>query len=67
MPSSIVSSRLIARHSVDLPDAGRADDDDDLAAVDLELDVLEHVQVAEVLLHAGQPHQGLARCRLLAR
>ena len=30
-PEPMVSSRLIARHSVDLPEPGRADDHDHLA------------------------------------
>ena len=50
VPESMVSSRLIARHSVDLPEPRRADDDDDLAAVDDGVDVVQHVQVAEVLV-----------------
>ena len=49
-PLLIGSSRLIARHSVDLPGTGWPDHHDDLAAVDVEVDVLEHVQVPEPLV-----------------
>src|SRR3954447_21011096 len=38
---------------------GRADDDDHLAAVDEQVDVLEDVELAEPLVHTGQAHQGL--------
>ena len=60
VPESIVSSRLIARQSVDLPDPGRADHDDDLAAVDDGVDVLQDVQVAEVLVDVIDDHERLA-------
>jgi hypothetical protein len=45
----MVSRRLIARQSVDLPEPLRADHDDDLAAVHDGVDVVQHVQFAEVL------------------
>ena len=44
-----------------LAGAGRADDDDDLAALDGEVDVLEHVQLAEPLVHAVEDDERLAR------
>ena len=66
VPDSIVSSRLMARHSVDLPEPGRADDDDDLAGAHGEVDVLEHVQVTEVLVDALQDDQGLGHAVNLA-
>ena len=40
-----------------LPGSRRADHDDDLAAVDVDVDVLEHVQVAEPLVDVAQGHQ----------
>ena len=43
-PESMDSSRLMVRHSVDLPGARRADDDHHLAGRHLQLDVLQHVQ-----------------------
>jgi hypothetical protein len=61
-PSSMVSSRLMARHSVDFPDP-RADDDDDLAAGDLKVDVLEDVKRAEVLVDLLQGDQRVRRRR----
>ena len=61
VPESMVSSRLIVRHSVDLPAAGRADDDDDLAAAHGEVDVLQHVQGAEVLVDAAELDEGVGR------
>jgi hypothetical protein len=57
LPVSIGSSRLMVRHSVDLPEPDGPDDHDDLAARDVEVDVLEHVEVAEVLVHALHPHE----------
>ena len=39
-----------------------ADDDHDLAGVDGEVDVLQHVQVAEPLLHAGELHERTRVC-----
>ncbi len=59
VPESMVSSRLIVRHSVDLPAAGGPDDDDDLAATHGQVDVLEHVQRAEVLVDASELHEGV--------
>ena len=50
VPEPIVSSRLITRHSVDLPEPGRPEHDDHLALGDRQVDVLQHVQVAEVLV-----------------
>ena len=38
----------------------RADDDDDLSAVDRQVDVLEDVQVSEPLVHAGQADERLS-------
>ena len=40
--------------------ARRADDDDDLAAGDLQVDVLQHVQFAEPLVDAGQADERLS-------
>ena len=59
-PFSIDSRRLIVRQSVDLPEPGRPDDDDDLAAGDLQVDVLQHVQFAEPLVDAGQADERLS-------
>jgi hypothetical protein len=56
VPLSIVSKRLMARHSVDLPDP-------DLALDDREIDVLQDVEVAEVLVHAAHDDHGPARAR----
>jgi hypothetical protein len=39
---------------------GGPDDDDHLAAVDRQVDVLEHVQVPEPLLHVREPDERLA-------
>src|SRR3712207_3891677 len=39
---------------------GRPDDDDDLTAVDGQVDVLEDVQFAEPLVHAGQADERLS-------
>ena len=50
VPSSIVSSRLMARHSVDLPDPDGPDHDDDLALADRGGDVFQHMQFPEVLV-----------------
>ena len=44
-----------------LAGAGRADDHDDLAAVDLQVDVLQHVQVAEPLVDARQHDERFVR------
>ena len=41
----------MARQSVDFPEPGRTDDDDDLAAGDRDVDVTQDVQVAEPLVH----------------
>ena len=60
VPDSIVSSRLMARHSVDLPEPDGPSDDDDLALADAEVDVAEHVQLAEVLVDSVEHDQRLA-------
>ena len=43
VPDWMVSSRLIARHSVDLPEPDGPEHDDDLALVNGQVDVLQHV------------------------
>ena len=43
VPDWMVSSRLIARHSVDLPGPGRTEHDDHLALVHGQVDVLQDV------------------------
>ena len=53
----MVSRRLIARHSVDFPDPDGPDDDDDLARADAQIDVLQHVEGAEVLVDVLQGDQ----------
>ena len=63
VPLSMVSSRLIARHSVRLAGPGRADHDDDLAALDRQVDVLEDVQVAEPLVDVVQHDQASPAAR----
>ena len=45
-PVKCGTSPLIAPSSVDLPDAGRADDEAQLALVDVEVDVAQHRRVA---------------------
>lgn len=57
VPLSIGSSRLIVRHKVDLPGAGRTDHDDDFAGGHDEVDVVQHVQRPEVLVHLVQHDQ----------
>ena len=52
VPDSMVSSRLMVRHNVDLPEPDGPSTTIDLAAVDVEVDVLQHVKVAEVLVDA---------------
>ena len=47
------SSRFTQRSSVDLPEPGRADHAHDLAVVDVEVDALEHLVVAEVLVQVA--------------
>jgi len=55
----------MALQSVDLPEAGGAEHHHDLAGCHLEVDVLEHVQLAEVLVdvldldHGGSARAGL--------
>ena len=44
VPAVISSSPAIMRSSVDLPQPGRADQHDELAVVDREVDVAEHRQ-----------------------
>ena len=57
MPLSIVSSRLIARHSVDLPEPEGPMTTTTSPRLHVEVDVLEHVQLAEPLVHAVEDHQ----------
>ncbi len=52
LPFWCSSSRLMQRISVDLPEPGRAGDDDALALVDREVDVAQHVELAVPLVHA---------------
>ena len=72
LPSIVMVPESIGLEPVDraaqrrLAGAGRADDDDDLALADGEVDVLEHVQVAEVLVDALQDDQGLGHAGNLA-
>ena len=56
LPEVMVSSRLIVRHRV-IARTGRSDDDDDLTFGDIEIDVLQCVEVAVVLLDVAQGHQ----------
>ena len=46
-PASMSSSPAMALSSVDLPQPDASEEDDELALLDLEVEVLEHLQVAE--------------------
>ena len=61
VPESIGSRRLIARHSVDLPDPDGPEHHHDLAGCDLEVDVAQDVQLAEVLVDGRHPDHGRSR------
>ena len=51
VPDSMVSRRLMTRHRVDLPEPRRPGDDDDLAPLRTVRSILlEHVEIAEVLV-----------------
>ena len=58
VPLSIGSSRLIVRQSVDLPDPDGPEHHDHLAGIDLEVDVAQNVQFAEVLVDVRHPDHG---------
>ena len=62
VPESIGSSRLIARHSVDLPDPDGPITTTTSPGSTVEVDVLQHVQVAEVLVDLLHLEQG-STCR----
>ena len=51
-PASGVSSRLRQRRKVDLPEPRGADDGDDLAGIDGQVDALEYLERAEALAQA---------------
>ena len=50
VPDSMVSSRLMVRHNVDLPEPDGPSTTMTSPLVDVEVDVLEDVKVAEVLV-----------------
>ena len=57
-PESMVSRRLMVRHMVDLPEP-ESNHNDDLAAVDRQIDVVEDVQIAIVLIDVSELDQRL--------
>ncbi len=66
VPDSMVSSRLIARQSVDLPEPEGPMTTTTSPRADGEVDVLEHVQVTEVLVDALEDDEGLGHAANLA-
>ena len=61
VPESMVSSRLIVRHSVDLPLPDGPMMTTTSPRAHGEVDVLEHVQGAEVLVDAAERDEGVGR------
>jgi hypothetical protein len=59
VPPSIASRPAISRSSVDLPQPGRADEDDELAALDRQVDALDGAVLPEVLLDAAQLQEAM--------
>ena len=62
-PASMVSSRLIARQSVDLPEPEGPITTTTSPRCDVEVDVLQHVQVAEPLVDVVEHDERRRSCR----